>query len=305
MKEEVRISSDYVITQKIYGITGQQVPSTATIEVFDNGGAVVQASASATIDSFGTITHTLTAASNATLGNNFKAVISYTLDSVDSQEVQLFDVVTHPIPNNVSYERLFEMMPDLRKDIMDYSGRLPLIGGSTTTFTDTGLTVDARDWKGARGKLIFGDGSDHEFRITVYDKASGAVTFSPAYSAAPPVDTKYELRESYQDMINKTYWLVQNTIRNKYGLAAGFIDSTVLDNLVIYKTLELISLSGVEVEGDKWDYRYKAYKDLYSQTLTGFYEAYDSNEDGNIDDQENINRTSSSTLKRANIYGQQ
>ena len=305
MREEVRISADYVITQRVYGATGQQVPSASTVIVYDNGGTAVQASAAASIDSFGTITHTFTAANNDTLGNNYKAVITYTLDSIDYQAVQLFDVVTHPIPNDVSYEQLFEMMPDLRKDIMDYSGRLPLIGGSTTTFTDSGLTVDARDWTGARGKLIFGDGSDHEFRITVYDKATGAVTFSPAYSVAPPVDTKYELRESYQDMINKGYWLVQNTIRNKYGLAAGFIDSTALDNLIIYKTLELISLSGVEVEGDKWDYRYKAYKALYTETLTGFYEAYDSNEDGNIDDQENINRPSSTSLKRANIYGQQ
>ena len=179
-------------------------------------------------------------------------------------------------------------MPELREKLFSNDGTTTAIG-TINTFIDTNLQVDSRDWLGSRGE-IFIDDKIHEFKCTNYDKASGTITFNPAFTALIPVDTNYVIRLSYQVIIDKAFDRVIKDIRAKVGIAAGYIDSNIIKDLIVFKTIEIISKGNIEAENDKWDLRKNDFKESYKTELSSFFEPYDKDGDGNISEAENRDR---------------
>jgi hypothetical protein len=59
--------------------------------------------------------------------------------------------------------------------------------------------------------------------------------------------------------------------------------------MTIYKTLQIICFDKSEETDDKWDRRAKEFKDLYKAEMTKLNDAYDFNQDGDIDEHEEDN----------------
>ena len=302
---EIRVDADHTFDLKIFTNNIQDVPTAVTCEIFDNSGKSLQSGAGG-VDADGTITFTFLAANNGQINCDFKILFNYTVNSVASQQASLFDVVTHPLVNNVSDEDLFARVEGLRK-VYEKQSRTTA-DGTTNTFIDDQLPIDRRQWRGGIGELFFKDPLSkinivHQFGVTAYAKASGTITFTPAYSSAILAQTNYVIRETYSSQIEIAFKEVVSNLRGKVGLAAGYIDSNVVSDLVVFKALAIICAGKVEVSEDKWDFRRKEFVNEFGDRFSRWFEAYDLTNDGNISDSELEAKPNFSTISMTDEWG--
>lgn len=288
MHVEIQVDKDYTFSWPFYDRAGQIVPTSATVNIYDKAGSTV-VSASGSISTAGTITYTFAEADNDTEGINFKVVLDYVYAGETIRVVNLFDVVKYPLQNLVTEDDLFTYVPELRDKVFELNS-FTTSAGTTTTLIDTRLTTENRQYKGGRVEIYI-DSTLHEAKVSNYASATGTITFTPAYTSVIASGTKYCLRDSYQDTIDVAYNnFVHRDVRNRVGISAGYIDSNVINNLVVFKALELLSMGAIETEGDKWALRYNAFKTKYDEELAAMAEPFDSDGDGNITDEEDSER---------------
>lgn len=295
--KEIEKNRDFTFLYTEYSNGISVTPSSATAVFYDNKGTEIQASTAAVLNG-DEMQFTLTGSNIASVGKNFKIEMSFTTDSAKTVAF-LFDVVNIPIQNVVRDEDLFEYVKDLRTGREKSS---EITSATTTTFVDTRLGVDGRDWKGGRGTFL-ADTGNTDFKVTAYTQSTSTITYNPATSVAPAVGSKYIIRMSYQDQIDIAFAQVLLKIRGRVGLAAGYIDTNVFNTLVVYKCLEQICLNSIEESGDKWEIRKEYYQQCYLTELNNFFEAYDNNEDGNIDDEEDKDRPTFASISNTRGNG--
>ena len=290
---EIKVNNDYSFIFKRYDEAGQIIPTSGTYDITDNAGNSIQSGA-LTIDADGTMSAIFLVTNNTTKTCNFKIAIEY--DNVHDN--QLFDVVETPLQNLTTDKDLFTYMGIIRDRLYEKGGTASS-DGTISTLIDISLTSDSRDWYGARLQLKDGIESDSRLvdaRITNYDKNTGTITFSPTLNNVTLEDQSYQLRQSYQGTIDEAFNLARQDVRKRVGLSSGYIDSNVINNLVVYKSLYIISLNNREEQGDKWDLWALDYDNMYIKQLDKINDPYDTNGDGDISDQENIERPSFGTI---------
>jgi len=312
MRQEIRTEADYIFAKTVTDnsdTSGNLQPDTATYVIYDNAGSTIQ-SGSATIETTATLRNvgemafTFTAANNTATGCNFKYVLTYVVGAVTNELAILFDVVKHPIEANLDDSELFTYLPELRDNLITETGKVTALDvDATIGFIDENLIADRRKWVGGLITFYFTDGSIHKGYITASAWTTGVIQFSPDYSDGIAIGDKYEIAEGYQGRIDTAFDEVRTAIRNKVGLLAGYIDQTVIDKLTIYKTIETVCIGAVEVEGDKWDFRQKKFKDMYDVAMTSLYEVYDNNQDGNISDSESSDKPNFTIVDLCDEFG--
>lgn len=292
MHLEIQQSQEYTFEWSFFDKDIKQIPVSGTITITKQGGTALVDETAVSIETDGTIKYTISAENTATLARNYRIELKYQVGDVVSRPFYLFDVVKTPIINEVRDEDLFTHLPELRTKVKSRIIETSS-AGSTTTFVAKELIATGLDYKGGYSEIYIDDTTTHEGKITDYESDTGTATFEPSYSASISSGLKVSIRASYQRMIDDAYNnFVSKDIRNRVGLKAGYIDSTVTRNITVYKTLELISFGKVEDVDDKWDIRAKGYARKYEEELTKLSEPYDYNEDGQISSYEDINRPS-------------
>lgn len=290
MHLEIKKSTDYTFTWRKYSNSIQEIPSAATVTIVDNGGSAIVSAATVTIAADGTMTYTLTAALIPDWKKNYKATLSYTVNSVDKEDVILFDVVEVVLTNNVRDEDLFLYVGELRAKLFAKTAQTSS-AGSTTTFVSTDLKADRRDWTGGFCEIYITDTIVHEALITAYAKATGTCTIDPAYTASIASGLTVRMRESYQADIDGAYERhVYQDVRNKIGIAGRYIDGNVVNNMITFKALEILCGSLVENKEDKWDLRERKFYKKYQAEYGKLNEPTDIDEDGNVSDTEDDER---------------
>lgn len=301
MHKEYQVSKDINFSWDFYDHAIEEHPSIATISIYDNSGTAVISSATLVIDSTGTLSYTL-AAAKVTEGRNFKITLQYTARGQVQNVSYLYDVVKCPLRCEVSDNDLFLYLGELRDKVKERNIKITdTISGNA--FLSSALTTDVRDYKGGQVD-IFITASDtvtikHEAKITSYVPSTGAVTFAPAYGSTIATNTLVTIRPSFQTYIDNAFNNhVMRDIRNKVNsyhtnlsaVASGYIDSTAVNNMVIYKTLELYCFAQVEEVDDKWSVRQKEFKQNYADEFIKIMEPFDADNDGDISTSENENR---------------
>ncbi len=264
------------------------MPVSGTITVYKPGGNTELVSSTAvSIETDGEIKYTLSAANTATVDKNYKIELTYQVDDTVYRPFYLFSIVETPLINTVRDEDLFHYVPELRNKITPNVIETTSIG-TTSTLISTELTAYNLDFKGGYTTIYIDDTTEHKAEITAWVPETSTITFTPGYTANIASGLKAQIRASYQRFIDEAYQdHVYRDIRNRVPLAAGYIDTTVTDNLTKYKALEIICFGKVEEIDDKWDMRAKHFSSIYSKEYGKLNEAYDYNEDGDIDHSEN------------------
>lgn len=295
MKREIQEGKDYTFEWKFYRDNLQIIPTSVTLTFYDSSGTelVTDTSGTAsliTIAADGTITYTLDADYTTPDDPNYKVIIKYTYGGIEYEQAELYDVAVMPLTNNSRDEDLFVYLPELRTKIQEYRGQVASTG-TTSAFVDNNLKADYRSFKGGRGELYLTATEKVLFEVTNFARSTGTISFTPTQTEAVASGLRFTLRSSYQDIIDEAYnQHVVRDIRNRIGLAAGYIDSNVTKNMTVFKALSIYCFGQVESENDKWDLRSKKFDALYSAELAKLEEPYDQNKDGNIDTSENIDR---------------
>jgi len=289
-KIEIQKSTEYTFEWSFFDMNIQEIPVSGTITILKPGGGTELVSSTAVaIETDGTIKYTLSADDAATVDRNYKIALTYQVGDVTKRPFYLFDIVETPLQNNVRDEDLFKYVGELRDKTFNKVIETTS-AGTTTTFISTELSSLNQDFKGGNVEIYIDDTTTHTAEITNYESDIQRCTFTPAYTSAISTALKILIRSSYQRYIDTAYNdIVHRDIRNRVPIKAGYIDTTVLDNMTIYKTLEIICFDRGQETEDKWDRRATKFKDLYSQEMTKLSEAYDYNEDGDIDQYEENN----------------
>jgi hypothetical protein len=294
MRQEIEQSQDYTFTWSFYDNNIKLVPISGTIVVTKPGGDDLVSETAVSIATDGTISYTLLAANTGTIDPNYKITLSYTVSGVTTRQFYLFDIVKTPIVNTVRDEDLFQYVEELRDKNSPFVVETTS-AGTAVTFISTELIPLNVDFKGGDVEISIIDTDIHSAEITAWDKNTGTVTFSPAYSTAADMvaGLTVKVRGSYQRFIDEAYnEIVIRDVRNRIGHAARFIDTTIVRNLTMFKALEMISFSKVEEVDDKWFIRAKEFKLKYKEEYSKLQEAVDYNDDGEISTREDNSRPS-------------
>jgi hypothetical protein len=273
------------------------VPTSATLTFYSNGGSTIQAVTTATISADGTITATLTGTNIPEVSVNNKVKIIYVYATVSYEQAELFDVVAQPIVNQVIDEDLFEYVKELRDKVFE-STFMTSTAGTTNTLIADDLKVENRNLAGGRGEIFVSATDIYPFEVLSFAKSTGTITFSPTKGALVASGLEFTIRPSYKSIIDIAFGdYVVPALRAKIGQASNIIDSFVVKNLTVFKALQIICFSNVEAENDKWDLRNKEFSTEYANAVIKFSEAYDSDKDGNISDDETENKIGFANIK--------
>ena len=282
-EREIEKDKAYTFTFKYFSDSVQQIPSAATVTIYDAASTTALSTGAGSIDASGTVTYTFSQALNDTEGENFMAKCDATIGSVVETQREVFDVVITALRNSVIDDDLYTYIPDLRDVIADFSGETNGTG-TTSTFVDSALTTLKSDYKGGYGVIYIDEDTEHEFKVTSY--SDGTVTFAPVYTAAIGTGIRYRIRSSYSEQIEQAFSQVRDTIRNKIGMLARIIDDKVITRLVAYKAISIICAGYIYTQGDKWDIRTQMFDKKYTDALSEFAEPYDMDDSGTIDTDE-------------------
>jgi len=290
LRKEIQKDQSYLFEWSFFDKNIQEVPASGTISVYNNSGTALVSAAAVSIETDGVIKYLLDATYTTTLDYNYKIELTYRVGDITHRPFYLFDVVNTPLQNTVRDEDLFQFAPDLRDKVQTNMVETTSTG-TTTTFISTELRALNLDFKGGNCEILITDTTKHYAEITGWESDANRATFQPAYTSAVASGLKVRIRASFQRFIDDAWErFVKRDIRNKVGIVAGYIDTTVADNLVIFKALELICFGKMEEEGDKWSLRATKFDDKYKDEMTKLSAPYDRDEDGNIDDGENKDR---------------
>lgn len=290
---EIQKSQSYTFEWSFYDSNIKEIPVDGSISVYKPGGSTKLVDSDAvSIETDGTIKYTLSASNTATVDKNYKIELVYQVNDVVKRPFYLFSIVETPLINTVRDEDLFKYVPELRDKITPNVVETTDTG-TTTTFKSTELNYLNLDFKGGMCEIYIDSTTQHNAEIQSWNKDTSTVTFTPSYISNIGSGLKVAIRASFQRFIDEAYGShVYRDIRNRVPLAAGYIDSTVTDNLTIFKALEIICFGRVEEVDDKWYVRAKKFQELYGKEYTKLNEAYDYDEDGDIDAYENKNKPS-------------
>lgn len=293
MKVEIQKSKSHTFEWSFYDKNIKEVPVSGTIKITKPGGSTALVDTTVvSVETDGTILYTLASANTGTLGKNYKIELTYQVGDVVKRPFYLFDIVETPLVNTVRDEDLFQYVEELRAQGQTYVKETSS-AGTTSTLISNELNFLNVDFKGGNVEIFIDDTTNHDAEITAWDKNTSTITFSPAYSVSIGTGLKFTIRASFQRFINRAYeTIVYRDIRNRVPIAAGYIDSTVTNNMTIFKALEIICFSKAEEPDDKWDMRAKQFKQMYKDEYVKLNEAYDYNEDGDIDNYEQNDKPS-------------
>jgi len=293
MRIEIEKSQDYTFTWSFYDRNIQEVPVSGTIIVYKNTGTELVASTAVSIETDGEIKYTLLTANTGIVDCNYKIELEYQVDDKKTRSYYLFDIVETPLIDTTRDEDLFKYVGELRSKYINYTKETTALGTSSS-FISRELDPLNVDFKGGHVDIYIDDTTVHSAEVTNWEPELFRITFEPNYTASIASGNRFRIRPSYQDFIDEAYInIVSRDIRNRVGIKAKYIDTTVTRNMTIFKTLEMICFSNVEEEGDKWDMRTKKFGEMYKEELQKLMEPVDLDGDGNISDEENENRPSS------------
>ena len=283
--QENNTSFDFTFTSFVNDI--QTNITAATIVIKNPAGTEFLASVAMSGTGTPTVTHTQDFTDDTggvwEIDRNYTAIL--TIDGVD--HLRLFDIVRFPFVNEVNID-------DLRnenRDALDQGGSKvegTADSGSTTTVVDS-TKVGAETFAGGRIEIYPAANDERSTFHTVDSFASGTgtFTFSPARDDAVATNN-YTVRRSYAEDIDRAGTIVQSHLWKKAQRAYLILDNTQVRDMIVYKFFERLFIKRrIAIGDDNRDHtQYLYYRDQYNIEYDGLPLAYDSDDDGLIEDDE-------------------
>ena len=162
-------------------------------------------------------------------------------------------------------------------------GSLKADNGSTTTIVCSSLKAEA-DITNGYVCFLSGDNIGVDRIVTLFDDATGTVTFDALDNAVDNTTEFCVLRRGYQSDIAQAGLFITNHFRNNGLDVSLFLNAHQLKELYIYKTLEMICANSMN-DGNDTDMYFvnmNRFRELYNIEMASLVADYDLNEDGVI-----------------------
>lgn len=239
------------------------IPSSCTLNIYDQYGTALLEDKDITPGSDGTCTYIVEADITDELSENNRAMWTVIVSGVTSTHTTLFDVVLNIIRNELLDQDLFDECSALEEHNYYHSGAAD--SGTTTTLIDNELMNCSDDFcKGGLVEFVDGTNENNSRIITVYDASLGKVTWSTALGSSVDTTTKYILRKTFQRQINAAWEEMLNYIDNQGFRPALICNSEKLKTPHKFFALTKICYGLIKETGDSWHtladmYEKKAY----------------------------------------------
>ena len=162
--------------------------------------------------------------------------------------------------------------------------------GSTTTAVNLSLS-DGSNYTNNIICFISGLNAGVDRVITSYTTANGSFSFDALDNAVTNTDEFCVISNGFQSDVIQATSIVKNDMRNRgYDVDLFLNYQTQLKEMYIYKTIELIC-AGLMNDGQDQDVyfvNYNRFKGLYELEASTLIADYDANENGTIDDAEEL-----------------
>lgn len=275
------------------------VPSSATIILYKPDGAILQASASATVNSTtGEMTYSLTTTHTDVADLNYKAVWAYVSSGTTYYITQLFDVVKTILAIPITDDDLFNELDSLRQTNEQQTGTAT--SATTSTLLDTARRKESDNyWKGGIIKTIAGTGPNQQRDITSSTQSSGTIAVSPNWTTTPDSTTTYQIIRSFYYKIEESFKELESMLYNKGLRHQLILESSQIELPLKYLTLHKLCLDNMDEENDKWDRLAKIYIDKFEKAFTTIKLEYDDDDSGSIQGDEEQSSANSAWIGRA------
>jgi hypothetical protein len=285
MKQQFLKDIADTIRLTVYNNNVVVIPASALINIYKPDGAVLQAQASASVNSTtGEMTYSLTATHTASNDLNFKAVWQYVSEGITYYQTQLFDVVKSILAIPITDDDLYNELETLRKS--NFQSQSTATAGGAATLTDTKRREADDFWKGGTLDIVSGTGIGQKRDISGFVQSTGVFTVSVGWATNPDTTSVYVAVKSYTKKIQSAFDTISTMIYDKGKRHELILESSQISMPLIYLTIHMIALDLMDEEGDKWDRISKIYGDKFEKAFNNMKLDYDEDESGSVDDAE-------------------
>jgi hypothetical protein len=300
MKQELLKGVNGVLSMIPYVNNRPAVASAVTVQVLDNGGAVIVAAGTAgSINSTtGELTYTLVAANTATVDETYQIKWTYTISGTVYYQSSLFDIVLNKLSIPVVDSDLINEQTDLMDGAEQFSETVD--SASNTTLVDSNLKNYADDyWNGGKVSVINPATGAKQIRdITDFVQSTGTVTVGVAWATNPDNTYTFEVKRGFALKIEAAFEEILLDVRSKGFRPALIIESGELKVPLIKKALSMICRDFSSGPDDKWAKLAVDYATQYEDLFAKVKFQYDANESGHISDGEKDQELGNVRLKR-------
>lgn len=294
MKQQFLEDVADTIRLTVYDNNRPIVPSSGTVTLYKPDGAVLQASASVTVDSTtGEMTYSLTSTHTATRDLNYKATWSYVYNGTTYYQDQLFDVVRSILAIPITDDDLYSELDSLRRSNSQASGTAT--SGTSSTLVDTSRRKESDSfWKGGIIEILSGTGSGQRRDISAFVQSTSTITVTPNWSTTPDTTSVYRVVRSFTDKIQQGFKKLETMLYNKGKRHQLILESSQIEMPLTFLTIQDICLDLRDEVDDKWDLLAKDYEKKFNEAYNNMKLEYDEDDSGTIqgDEEEQANISS-------------
>lgn len=283
IKQEILQSRSGDLEYKKHIDNIQIVPSAATISITTESGAAMPTAITdevMTIDSYGTMTYTVSAANAALLGQNFIAEIKYTYDAEEYIYRFLFDIVKNKLTNIVTDDDIENEYPKLKQLYRTTHGEVSSVGGLDEIIDDKNLNETIDYYNGSKVKILSGNNKDWNCDITSFDEINRTLTLKENAPLAFVIGDKFLINKSYTNQIQRAFEEIQDWLRTRGYRPSLIIDDTQIREVHITCSIMKI-LHGM---GESEREEFEDYRDKYFKLREQMKLLYDTDETGEPED---------------------
>jgi len=282
----------------VYDNNRPQIPTSATITLYNPSGSTLQASASATVDgTTGEMTYSLTATHTADEDLNYKAVWAYVLNGTTYYQTQLFDIVKSLLAIPITDDDLYNELDSLKK--ANYQATATATAGAAGSLTDTKRREENDFWKGGTLEIVSGTGVNQKRDITGFTLSTGVFTVTPNWTTNPDSTSIYVAIKSFSKKIQAAFDTICTMLYDKGKRHELILESSQIAKPLIYLTIHMIALDLMDEADDKWSRLADAYWKKFDTAFSNMKLDYDEDESGAIDESERQQSQTSLRIGRA------
>ena len=284
MTQKLLVDIGGTLELKYFSNSIQQIPSSALITIYDDGGAVKVAEiAVSDISAIGTMTYIVLPAIVDNVYYNWKAIWKFVVGANTFYRSSLFYVVRQILENPVVDSDIINAAPFVKEK--NYSKVITADSGSATEIVSTELNEDDDYWNGGIAKVAGGTNIGESRKITDFVKASNRLT-TEEFTAAIDTTSIIVVIRTFKKEIDNAFKKFELDMKNSGNYIDRIIDNEQVRQYILILSLYYICDNFSTNPLDKWDASAVSYLKEYKDLMRVAVFDYDENDNGNIESDE-------------------
>lgn len=278
MKQQFLKNTPDTFQTYIYENNRKIVPSSALLTVYKPGGdATLVNGAAMAVGADGLLSYSLSASDNASIGVNYKAVVSYVYNAKTYYATLFYDVVNAKLSKVVTDEDAITELPQLKDNSWTVRGTAK--NGTVTTIVDQDLTRYEDGY--FTGGVAYSAAKDEKREITGFVSSTGTVT-TEAFSSTISAGERYILSRSFSREIQRAFEKIEEKLVRLGKRPELVLDPYDLREAHIYFSVAEACKGLITGNNTFWWEMWKEYEKKAEEAFAEINFKYDSSSDGYI-----------------------